>query len=180
MKSIFCYVSLALTLFMSISCKDDPSLQEYYVENSENSDFIVIDVPASVIDLSGIELSPQQQSAYQSIRKLNILAFKRTGANVANYEIEKNKVKTILNQPQYNELMAFNTGKRRGAVKFLGTDEAIDELVIFGSDNERGFFLARVLGNNMKPENMAQLMQALPKAKLQGDDFKALEGMFGK
>lgn len=180
MKTIFYITGLIFAILPLASCDNHMSLQEYYVENSEKTDFITIDVPASIVDFSKVSLNPAQRAAYQSLRKLNILAFKRTDANGTAYQTEKNKVKAILSSPDYKELMTFNNGEQRGTIKYLGTDDSIDEVIIFGSDNQRGFALVRVLGNNMKPENMAALMAILPQARMEGDDFKALQGMFGR
>ena len=47
------------------------------------------------------------------------------------------------------------------SVKFLGEDDAIDEVIIFGSDKELGFALVRVLGSNMDPAKMMQLAQEI-------------------
>ncbi len=178
MKSIAYLFSLLLFALL-LSCDDKQSLQEYYVDNSESNDFISVDVPASVINLSETDLTQEQREAYESVRKLNILAFKVKGDNKVAYEAEKVKVKEILNDPRYQELMKFNNGKQRGTIKFLGTDEAIDELIVFGSDNSRGFALVRVLGDDMRPENMMKLMNAMEKADLDGEEFNKLKGFFG-
>ena len=178
MKSIAYLLSL-LAFALLLSCDDQQSLQEYYVENSEKSDFISLDVPASVINLSEVQLNEKQREGYESVRKFNILAFKVNDNNKTAYEAEKVKVKEILNNPRYQELMKFNSGKQRGTIKFLGTDASIDELVIFGSDNSRGFALVRVLGDDMRPENMAALMEVINKANVQGEEFDALKGFFG-
>jgi hypothetical protein len=60
------------------------------------------------------------------------------------------------------------------SVKFLGEDDAIDEVIIFGSDKEQGFALVRVLGSNMDPAKMMQLAQEI---KVDGQDssLKQLE-----
>jgi len=175
MKTIAYLLSILLSALL-LSCDNNPSLQEYYVDNSENSDFISIDVPASVLNFSEADLSPEQREAYESVKKLNILAFKLKEDNKIAYEAEKVKVKEILDNPKYQELMTFNMKQRRGTIKYLGTDEAIDEVIIFGSDNSKGFALVRVLGNNMRPENMMKLMDAVKKADLNGEEFGKLKG----
>lgn len=168
-----------LIFALLLSCDDKQSLQEYYVENSERTDFISLDIPASVVNLSEVELTEAQRSAYESVKKLNILAFRITDDNKASYEAEKVKVKEILGDPKYRELMKFNTGKQRGVIKYMGSEDAIDEFIIFGSDNNRGFALVRVLGNNMRPENMIKLMDIIEKADVEGEEISKLEGFFG-
>ena len=78
------------------SCSSQQSLQEYYVDNSENPNFIALDVPASILKLNEESLSSSQKEAVESLRKFNMLAFKKTADNVAEYRAEKAKVKEIL------------------------------------------------------------------------------------
>jgi Domain of unknown function (DUF4252) len=180
MKSKAFIFSLLIVFVLLLSCDDKQSLQEYYIENSEKGDFISIDVPASILNLSEVSLTEEQRSAYESVKKLNILAFRLNEGNKTEYEVEKSKVKDILNDTKYQELMTFNNGKQRGTVKFLGTEDAIDEVIIFGSDNKRGFALIRVLGNDMKPGNMVKLMDVMDKADIDGEEFGELKGFFSK
>ena len=69
-----------------------------------------------------------------------------------------------------------NTGSGNVTVNYLGNEDAIDEVVIFGSDNKRGFALVRVIGENMNPAEIFSLAQEI---KLDGDSqqFKQLEGL---
>ena len=41
-----------LGLVMLVACDNQKSIQEYYVEKQESNDFIAIDLPASIIDVS--------------------------------------------------------------------------------------------------------------------------------
>ena len=40
-----------LGMFLFTSCNSEPTIQEYYVKNQEKSDFIALDLPASLIQL---------------------------------------------------------------------------------------------------------------------------------
>ena len=51
------------------SCSSQQSLQEYYVDNSENPNFIALDVPASILKLNEESLSTSQKEAVESLRK---------------------------------------------------------------------------------------------------------------
>ena len=83
-------------LFLLGSCSSTQSLQEYYVDNYENPNFISFDVPTSVLNLEEVDLSATQKEAIGSLKKLNILAFKKTPENAADYATEKMNVKGIL------------------------------------------------------------------------------------
>lgn len=164
---------MAALLFLA-GCSSTQSLQEYYVDNTENPNFLVLDVPASILNLDEAELSNTQQEALKSLRKLNILAFRKTAENAMEYMEESAKVKEILKDSDYKELMKLNTQFAKGVIKYTGEGDAIDEVVIFGDSSEKGFALIRVLGDNMNPAHFMQLMQAVEKSDKGGRGFEEL------
>jgi hypothetical protein len=168
---------LAALLFLA-GCSGNQSLQEYYVSNSENPNFLAIDVPATILNLDEAEMSEEQRQAFKSLRKLNILAFKKTDGNTEEYKAESAKVKEILKNSDYKELMKLNTKSAKGVVTFTGEGDAIDEVVIFGDMSDKGFALIRVLGEDMNPAHFVQLMQAVEKADISGDSFEDLSELF--
>lgn len=99
-----------------------------------------------------------------------------TESNSDLYTSEKEKVVQILKNPKYKQLMRMNGGKGNVSVNYLGTEDAIDEVVIFGSDNSKGFALVRVIGENMDPSEIMKISQQI---KLDGDSnqLKQLEGL---
>lgn len=159
------------------SCSGSQNLQEYYVDNSENPNFISLDVPASILKLEEANLDASQQEALQSLHKLNILAFKKTEANAQLYQEETAKVKAILKAPQFKELIQLNTKYGKGVVKYLGSEDAIDEVVIYGHNKDNGFAVIRVLGKNMNPAHFVQLLQAIDQADFKGSGLGELSGM---
>ncbi|WP_298999172.1 DUF4252 domain-containing protein [Flagellimonas sp. S174] len=150
------------------SCSSQQSLQEYYVDNSENPNFIALDVPASILKLNEESLSSSQKEAVESLRKFNMLAFKKTADNVAEYRAEKAKVKEILKDDEFVELMKINSQYGKGVIKYLGDEDAIDEVIIYGDSKDMGFALVRVLGKDMNPAHIVQIMQALQKSDYDG------------
>ncbi|MCX2720212.1 DUF4252 domain-containing protein [Lentiprolixibacter aurantiacus] len=169
-----------LAVMLVAACNSTQSLQEYYIDNSENPNFISLDVPTSILNLEESDLDETQKEAYQSLRKLNLLAFKKTSTNEAEYTAEKAKVSAILKDKNYKELMKLNSEFGKGVIKYLGEDDAIDEVVIYGSSDDKGFALIRVLGNDMNPAHLMQLMQAIQSADYDedalGDIGKFLKG----
>ncbi|MCK0162200.1 DUF4252 domain-containing protein [Allomuricauda sp. F6463D] len=151
------------------SCASQQSLQEYYVDNSENPNFLSIDVPASILKMDGVDLSPTQKEAVESLRKFNLLAFKKNTDNVAEYEIEKKKIREILKGDHFVELMKINSQYGKGVIKYLGDEDAIEEVIIYGDSKEKGFAVVRVLGKDMNPAHIMQLMQALQKSDYKGE-----------
>ena len=174
---IYILITLITALFFS-GCNNSQSLQEYFVENAGNGQFISFDIPASVLNVTEASLTPEQKEAYQSVKKLNVLAFKINENNKDVFEAEKAKIQSILADDDYQELMRINTGKAKGVVKYLGDDDAIDEVILFGSDNAYGLALIRVLGNDMKVENLGQLMEIIQKSNIDKEGLGQLGNLF--
>ena len=62
--------------------------------------------------------------------------------------------------------MRYGGGTRKAELYYRGTEDAIDELIIFGSDDEKGFGIARVTGDKMDPEAMIRLLKSFEKGDL--------------
>ncbi len=170
------FITLGLLLALG-SCSGTQSLQEYFVDNAENPNFFSLDIPANILKLDETELSDEHREALGSLRKLNILAFRKTDANAAAYTEESAKVKAILKNPDFKELMKLNSQYGKSVVKYLGSSDAIDEVVIYGDSQDKGFALVRVLGKKMNPAHFMQLMQALQSADLEGQGLGDLAGL---
>lgn len=168
MKNIYKIIALTVLVLVA-SCASQQSLQEYYVDNMENPNFISLDIPASILKMDEVDLTVDQREAVESLRKFNLLAFKRTNENEADYKLEKAKVKQILKNEDFIELMKINSSYGKGVIKYLGEDDAIDEVIIYGDNKEQGFALVRVLGKNMNPAHIMQIMQAIQKSDYDGE-----------
>lgn len=68
-------------------------------------------------------------------------------------------------------------GKGNVSVNYLGEEDAIDEVILFGSDNNKGFAVVRIIGENMNPNDIMKISQEL---KLDGDSaqLQQLSGLF--
>ena len=177
MKNIYRLLTVFILITLT-ACSSTQSLQEYYVDSSENPNFLSFDVPTSIMNLEEADLTPVQKEAVGSLRKLNILAFKKNDKNGVEYQLEKTKVNAILRNPDYTELMKMNTEYGKATVKYLGDDTAIDEVIIFGNSDEKGFALIRVLGNDMNPAHLAQLLQAIQKSDFKGEGLEKIGKLF--
>jgi len=177
MKRVNSIIAVVLVTVLT-ACSSTQSLQEYYVDNSENPNFLKLDIPTSVLDLSNADLNEAQRDAVESFQKLNILAFKKTNKNVAAYNAEKENVQIILKNDKFNELMKVSTGLGKASIQYLGDDDAIDEVVIYGSSDDKGFALVRVLGDDMNPAHLMELIKAIEKSDYKGQGLEQLEGFF--
>ncbi|SHM12402.1 DUF4252 domain-containing protein [Flavobacterium chilense] len=174
------FTSVLLVLLTLVSCNSEPSLQKYFVENSNNKNFIALDVSPSILNLDKARLSAEQNEALKSFDKMNILAFNANNQNQAQFEAERAKVKVILKNPQYQELMKFGSGKDGASISYVGSDDNINEFVIFANKKETGFAVVRVLGKNMNPNNIMTLMSVLKESKIDMEQLKPLQQMLKK
>lgn len=178
MKNFKVAIGLLALVLTFVSCSDQLSLQEYYVNKAENPNFISFDLPASLLQVADSSMSEQQREAYNSLKKLNVLAFKVNSDNRTDFQEEKAQVNQILKDTRYQELMRLNSGENKGVVKYLGDDDLIQELIIYGANDSLGFALIRVLGKDMKPENMMQLASVIQKGSVDGKGLGQLKGFF--
>ncbi|MFH6993634.1 DUF4252 domain-containing protein [Flavobacterium sp. FlaQc-48] len=169
------FTTAVLVLLTFISCNSEPSLQKYFVENTNNKDFIALDVSPNILNLDQTKLSAEQNEALKSFDKMNILAFKANDKNQAQFETERAKVKAILKDPKYQQLMKFGSGKDGASISYVGTDDNIKEFVVFANRKENGFAVVRVLGENMNPNNIMTLMSVLKESKIDMEQLKPLQ-----
>jgi hypothetical protein len=173
------YLIASLSLLLT-SCKSEPSLQKYFVENSENKDFLTMDIAPSILNIDKSKLSISQSEALKSFEKMNVLAFKINDKNKAQYEIEKAKVTAILKDEKYQQLMKFGSGKEGASISFVGTDDKIEEFVVFGNQKENGFAVVRVLGKDMNPTSIMDMISVLKESKIDMEQLKPLKALFDK
>ena len=151
-----------------IGCKQGETLQGYFIANQGAPDFISIDIPTSLVSIDQATLTDVQKEAYNSVSKLNMLGYRLTEGNEAEYKAELAKVQSILKDDRYEELFrGGNSTDGRIVVKYIGTDSTIDELILFGSANDRGFAIVRVLGDNMEPAKIMKLGNVVKNATSQ-------------
>ncbi|MBZ4037704.1 DUF4252 domain-containing protein [Flavobacterium sp. 17A] len=174
MKATIFTLALAALLTLG-SCNSEPTLQKYFVENSEKKEFISLDVSPTILNVDKTKLSAAQTEALNSFDKMNILAFKADKTNQAEFETERTKVKAILKDPKYQELMKIGSGKDGASVSYVGSDDNIKEFVIFANRKENGFAVVRVLGENMNPNNIMTLMSVLQQSKIDMEQLKPLQ-----
>ena len=179
LQSIKKLVMFAIIITTLTSCNNGPTLQTYYVDNELKPGFTSFDIPTSFINVEKVELSEQQRKAYESVDKLNILVFKLDASNTQEFEAELAKVRAILSDAKYEELMrGGNSTDGKFLVKFLGEVDRIDELIVLGSANDKGFMVARVLGDDMNARDLISLRTVLEDAKIEDSQLNQLTDFF--
>jgi len=173
------YLAYALlTAVIFISCGDNVSLQRYYVDNQESKNFISQDIPLSLMQIDKSNFTEAQEEAYNSVNKLNFLGYKVNETDTETYLAELAKVKTILSDSKYNDLMEFSDKGNKIYVKYIGTDEEADEVIVFGSAKDMGFGIVRILGDDMNPDKMVTLISALQNANIEEGQIENIMNFF--
>lgn len=177
MKKINQILLLVIAVF-AVACSGEPSLQKYYVENQENENFVVLDVPSSLFLGDNSGLSEEDQKVIQSIRKANVLVLPVNNNNQDIYQEEKATMETILKDEKYKVLMRFGSSGKNVKVMYLGEQDAIDEVIVYANDDTKGFAVARLLGDDMNFAAVMKLMQSAAKGDV--DVNLDVLGGFGK
>lgn len=166
-------------IFVS-SCETKPTLQKYFVKNTESADFVAVDIAPSVINIDKAKLTLDEKAALASFDKMNILAYKTNPIHIEKYDQEIKEVKSLLKNQNYQQLMKVGSGSDGAAIYFVGDETHIDEFVVLASKKENGFAVVRVLGNDMNPTHVLNMVQLLRKTDLKLDQLKPLQELMKK
>ena len=178
-KSIKKSIVVVLLITAFTSCNQGATLQTYYVDNELKPGFASFDVPTSLIDVESVDMTEEQKEAYESVDKLNVLTYIEEDTNAEDYKLELEKVQAILKNPKYEELMrGGNSTDGKFVVKFLGEVDNIDELIIFGNANNKGFMIARILGDDMNAGKLMSLSSVLENADYDDSQLNGLKAFF--
>ncbi len=168
-------VLLALTLF---SCSNNKSLQKYLVEKQDDDTFLKIDIATSLLQTDGNNLTQEEKDILETVKKINVVAFPIKDSNAEEYDANKKELKNIINQEKYKTLIKFGSNKKGATLKYLGKEDAIDEIIVFASDEEKGFAVFRLLGDNMRPDQMIKLMNSIDKGDVDVSKLKSIGELF--
>ena len=172
-------LSVMLSLFL-MSCTSEPSLQKYFVEKSENKNFISFDVSPSILNVDQTKLSEEQKAALKSFEKMNVLAFKLNDKNQTDFSTERQEVNAILKDEKYQQLMKFGSGKEGASISYVGEDNHINEFILYGNKKDAGFAVVRILGKDMNPNNIMTLISIMKDSKMNLDQLKPLQDLMLK
>ncbi|WP_053971811.1 DUF4252 domain-containing protein [Mangrovimonas sp. ST2L15] len=172
-------LAMIFTLVLLVGCNQGETLQTYFVDNQETPNFTSVDIPTSIVDFKKTELTPEQKEAFESINRLNFLGYKiKDSIDLTDYNTQLSKVSSILNDPKYNDLVEFNDKGGKVVFKYLGDDDEADEFILFGSSPDLGFGVLRVLGDDMSPQKMVALVDALRQAEVDQGQMQGVMDFF--
>lgn len=179
MKRAVHYLLLGLfvTAFL-VSCNNGPTLQTYFVDHQEAPNFISQDLPISMLNMDTSSFTEEQHTAFNSVKRLNFLAYKANDDNAETMVAEMATVKGILKHEKYNDLIEFSDKGNKIIVKYIGTDEEADEVILFGNSKTLGFGIVRVLGDDMNPNKIGTLIASLNHADIDLNQLKDIKKFF--
>lgn len=169
-----------LMMLMLVSCDQKPTLQKYFVEKAETKDFATLDIAPSFIKTDKLKLTAEEKSALESVHKLNVLIFKSRKDNGQAFDTEKAKIKAVLKEDNYDELMKMSLGDGGMSINTKGEGEHIEEFVLFLNNKETGMGVVRVLGEDMTPQNVMTIVGLLQKADVDQGALKPLMDIMKK
>lgn len=167
-------VGITIALLTLMSCNSDASLQQYLVDKQDDDKFVKVDLATSLLKSNQANFSQEEQDVLETVKKINVVAYPIADGTAADYETEKSKVTTILKDEKYQTLMKMGSGSSGATLQYVGEDGAVDELIVFASDDEKGFAVFRLLGDKMRPENMMKLMNSIDRGDI---DVSALQSV---
>lgn len=169
MKSLLTKTGFLFAVLLFMSCNSEPSLQRYIVDSSEDPAFQNISLSPESLIKNTEALSKEDKEQLENITKLNVLMLQNKNEDDT-YTIELQKVMDILKQEQYRSLFSAGEPNKRMEMLYVGKEDQIKEIIIFGSDEKMGFVLARILGDDLNPNNLYKIMKMADKM-----DFSELE-----
>ena len=63
-------------------------------------------------------------------------------------------------------------------LQYLGEEDAIDEVIVFASDDEKGFAVFRLLGEDMQLDQMMKLMTYIDKGDVDVSQLSGIGELF--
>lgn len=171
------FMAVILAVVTLTSCSDK-SLQKYLVEKQDNDKFVKMDIAASLLQGKESNFTQEEKDILGTIKKVNMVAYPIKNGYTADFERERNELRDILNQEQYKELTRIKNKDWSATLKYTGEEDAIDEVIVFASDNNRGFAVFRLLGEKMRPDQMIKLMESAKRGDLDISKFSGLGEIF--
>lgn len=177
-KSIKITTLFVITLFI-FSCNHQKTLQEYLVETQDKTGFIKFDIPTSFLQPKDGNVSDEVSATLKSIRKINLLMLQAKADNMDTYEAEKKELKEIFKNKDYKTLMSMKAKGMNVKVYYTGETDQIDEVIAFGYSEKVGVGVARLLGDNMNPGAIIQIMDKI-KMDESNLNLESITGIFSE
>ncbi len=175
MKTLKIFSILSLFVLFS-SCKTD-TVEEYFVNATENGDFFVTSIPTSFVQFDKDSLDTETIQQIESIKKVNFLLY-QNNLDQKVKEKEYQKAYKAIQSKQYKTLTKIKDKAYEGTFSYLGKSQKIDEIIFLGKDENDNFLIGIVKGEGISVKNIIKAMKHVK--KIDESQAKSIfEGMFG-
>lgn len=157
------------------ACKNEKSLQSYLVESSGKDGFYTGDLPVGSLLTAEADVSDEVKETIKSVKKINVVFLRKTDDNTADYEAEKAKLKNIFTSDEYKSLGSVKAKGMNVKVYYTGNTDSLDEVIAFGYSKEVGVGVARLLGQNMNPAKVIEMMNSV---KMDASNLESFSTIF--
>ena len=175
MKKLTTLFSLVFLVLFASSCKNEKSLQSYLVESSGKDGFFTGDLPVGSLLTAKADVSDEVIETLKSVKKINVAFLRKTDDNTAAYETEKAILKNIFTSKTYSSLGSVKAKGMSVRVYFTGNTDSLNEVIVFGYSKEAGVGVARLLGDNMNPAKVIEMMNSV---NLDGSSLESFSTIF--
>lgn len=170
-------IGILLGGMLVTSCNNNTSLQEYLVDKQEDDNFVKMDLATSLFYAADDKLSVEQKEVLKTIKKINFVGYPIKGDQLE-YSAEHIKLKEILDQERYQTLSEIKYKNFDLTFKFTGEVDAVDEVILLVNDDDKGFAVFRMIGDNMEPSKMYKLIINMDKNDINLSALEGIEALF--
>lgn len=179
-KLILKIVAISLTaMALLTSCSNEESLQQFYVDSAEKDGFITTSIPKSILGVDASKFSPESREAYESIEKVNLIALPAKDDNKDLYLTESAKLDKIFQNEKYELLMSHSSDGVKMKMMFDGSQDAIDEIILYGRSDDMGLGVARILGDDMNVSEIMAMIQEVGGKDINTSGLQSIIGGLG-
>lgn len=159
MNKITKIITLITLTLVFVSCKNEKSLQSYLVETNGKDGFYTGDLPIKSLLSAKEAVSEEVKQTLQSVKKVNIVFLPKTEENTAAYEKEKATLLAIFkDNKNYKSLLSMKIKDMNMRFYYSGNTTSIAEVIVFGYGEKNGVGVARLLGENMNPSKIIEML----------------------
>ncbi len=166
---------IAIVLTVLMGCQQSASLQSYFVSHQETPGFLQVDIPISVLITDQLQLSDKVKDAWNSVRRLNILAYIKKD-DLSQMKKEFETVEGILNTDQYEQLMQMKSDEFKTSIYVKGSDDDLKEMILVLGYQQEGFLVARLLGDDMTLQKAGIIANSLNQVNFNEKALSQFEG----
>ncbi|MFK8269815.1 DUF4252 domain-containing protein [Capnocytophaga stomatis] len=155
-------------LFAFTACQQK-SIQQYIVKNSENPNFISMNVaPKDFLENNSLE----KENIFNIIERVNLLLFNKNDSLQLKQEYDE--VATILKDEKYQDLIRTTNKGIKFQVDYVGTDEDIKEVIILILQKGEKMALLRILSNDLDVTQLSKISTTLSGNSVDEENLKNL------